>query len=390
MTPLDPKRSGAQNGEERILLVDDNPTNLQLLLQTLDGRGYKLLVAKSGESAIDIAKKTKPNVVLLDVMMPGMDGFETCRRLKSDPATRDAAVIFLSALSELHQKVSGFSLGAVDYITKPIQPDDVVARVHTHLTIQRLSREVQMRLAQIERELSVVRGVQQSLLPQTLPEIPGLLLAAYYETSRHAGGDYYDIVPIPGNRWGIMVADVSGHGAAAAVVMAMTRAVFHAKPELHDSPAKLLQFINEHFRYMWGAARFVTALYCVYDANARTLQMACAGHCPPLLYRAGTRRVEVLPCNRVVPLIIHELTDVPVSQVELLPNDRLLLYTDGITERFDPSKEEFGLERLRQALVETVEHTASGSIEGIMARVRAHAMEKPPGDDQTLLLCVVK
>jgi serine phosphatase RsbU (regulator of sigma subunit) len=390
MISFDPKTPAAASGEERILLVDDNPTNLQLLLQTLDGRGYKLLVAKTGEMAIEIARKTKPNVILLDVMMPGIDGFETCKRLKADPITRDAAVIFLSALNEIHQKVSGFSLGAVDYITKPIQADDVVARVQTHLTIQRLSREVQMRLAQIERELSVVRGVQQSLLPQKLPEIPGLSLAAYYETSRHAGGDYYDIVPIAGNRWGIMVADVSGHGAAAAVVMAMTRAVFHAKPELHESPPKLLQFLNDHFRFMWGTARFVTALYCVYDANTRALQLACAGHCPPLLYRAATRRVEVLPCNRVVPLIIQELDEVPVTQVEVWPNDRLLFYTDGITERFSPAREEFGMERLRQALIETVEHTANGAIDGIMMRVRAHATEKPPGDDQTLLLCAVK
>jgi CheY-like chemotaxis protein len=223
--------------DPRILLVDDNATNLQLLLQTLDGRGYKLLVAKDGESAIDIARKARPSVILLDVMMPGMDGFETCRRLKSDPATRDAAVIFLSALGEIHQKVSGFSVGAVDYITKPIQGDDVLARVQTHLTIQRLTRELQNRCDEIERELAVVRGVQQSLLPQKLPEIPGLEMAAYYETSRQAGGDYYDIVEIAGNRWGILVADVSGHGAAAAVVMAMTRAVFHARPELHDSPS---------------------------------------------------------------------------------------------------------------------------------------------------------
>jgi serine phosphatase RsbU (regulator of sigma subunit) len=390
MTFIDASKLSSDNGEERILLVDDNPTNLQLLLQTLDGRGYKLLVAKGGEAAIDIARKTKPAVILLDVMMPGMDGFETCRRLKADPATRDSAVIFLSALNEVHQKVSGFSLGAVDYITKPIQSDDVIARVQTHLTIQRLTRELQMRYAQIERELSVVRGVQQSLLPQKLPEIPGLALAAYYETSRHAGGDYYDIVEIPGNRWGIMVADVSGHGAAAAVVMAMTRAVFHAKPELHESPTKLLQFLNEHFRYMWGAARFVTALYCVYDANTRTLDMACAGHCPPLLYRAATRRVEVLPCQRVIPLIIQEMPEVPVVQVQLHPSDRLLLYTDGITERFSPAREEFGVERLRQALVETVENTPQGAIEGIMSRVRLHASDRPPGDDQTLLLCVVK
>jgi sigma-B regulation protein RsbU (phosphoserine phosphatase) len=151
-----------------------------------------------------------------------------------------------------------------------------------------------------------------------------------------------------------------------------------------------MQFINDHFRYMWGEARFVTVLYCIYDANERTLAMACAGHCPPLLYRATTRRVEALACERVVPLIIQEMREVPVTLHELRPDDRLLFYTDGITERFNRAKEEFGVERLRQAVVETFEATPSRAIEGIMSRVRAHAQDKPADDDQTLLLCAVK
>src|SRR4051794_1532090 len=106
---------------DRILLVDDNPRNLQMLLQFLGGRGHTLLVAKSGEAALEIAAKSRPAVILLDVMMPGIDGFETCRRLKSDARTRDAAVLFLSAAGETEQKLAGFEAGGVDYITKPIQ-----------------------------------------------------------------------------------------------------------------------------------------------------------------------------------------------------------------------------------------------------------------------------
>jgi DNA-binding NtrC family response regulator len=142
---------------ERILIVDDDAANLQLLRQALDGRGYKLLVAKSGADALKVAARARPQLVLLDVMMPGLDGYETCSRLKQDEATRDAAVIFLSALEEASDKVRGFEVGAVDFITKPFQREEVLARVETHLTIGRLRRELEARNVALEHELLVAR-----------------------------------------------------------------------------------------------------------------------------------------------------------------------------------------------------------------------------------------
>jgi two-component system sensor histidine kinase ChiS len=126
--------------KEAILLVDDNPTNLQLLFETLDGRGYKLLIAKDGKTALSIARKALPNLILLDIMMPEIDGYEVCRRLKADPATAEIPVIFLSALTDTKDKVQGLDLGAVDYVTKPFQPEEVIARVNTHLTVYRLKK----------------------------------------------------------------------------------------------------------------------------------------------------------------------------------------------------------------------------------------------------------
>ena len=125
---------------ETILLVDDNPTNLQLLFETLDGRGYKLLVAKDGKTALSIVRKIYPNLILLDIMMPEIDGYEVCRQLKADPNASEIPVIFLSALTDTKDKVQGLDLGAVDYITKPFQPEEVIARVNTHLTIYRLKK----------------------------------------------------------------------------------------------------------------------------------------------------------------------------------------------------------------------------------------------------------
>ena len=128
--------------QDTILMVDDNPTNLHVLQATLEGRGYRLLAARDGTNALLVAAKALPDLILLDIMMPGMDGYEVCRRLQSDPVTCDIPVIFLSALEQTEDKVRGFELGAVDYITKPFQPEEVIARVNTHLTMRCLQRQL--------------------------------------------------------------------------------------------------------------------------------------------------------------------------------------------------------------------------------------------------------
>jgi DNA-binding NtrC family response regulator len=156
----------------QILLVDDNPTNLQVLYQTLDGRGYRLLAAKSGKDALSIAGRAIPDLILLDVMMPQMDGYETCARLKADARTRDAAVIFLSALTEPSEKVRGLELGAVDFVNKPFQPEEVLARVRTHLTIRDLQRQLRKRNEELEHELRVA----QELLREARDRSDGVLL----------------------------------------------------------------------------------------------------------------------------------------------------------------------------------------------------------------------
>ena len=154
---------------DRILLVDDDPTNLDILRNTLDGHGYKLMAATSGEDALRVALRARPSLVLLDVLMPGIDGYETCRRLKEDPATADAAVIFLSALEDAREKVRGLKAGAVDFVTKPFEPEEVLARVHTHLTVQRLQRQLAGRNAELQRELAVA----QELLTEARRRVDG-------------------------------------------------------------------------------------------------------------------------------------------------------------------------------------------------------------------------
>ena len=156
----------------QILLVDDNPTNLQVLYQTLDGRGYRLLAAKSGKDALSIAERAVPDLIMLDVMMPEMDGFETCARLKAHPRTRDSAVIFLSALADSSDKVRGLELGGIDFVTKPFQAQEVIARVRTHLTLRDLQKQLRRRNEELEHELTVA----QELLREARDRSEGVLL----------------------------------------------------------------------------------------------------------------------------------------------------------------------------------------------------------------------
>ncbi len=143
--------TGGENQEQEcLLLVDDDASNLQVLYETLDGQAYKLLIARSGQDALNVAGQVRPALILLDIMMPVMDGYEVCKRLKADPGTAGAAVIFLSALTDTKDKVHGLELGAVDYISKPFQPDEVIARVNTHLKIRRLEKELARRNRELE------------------------------------------------------------------------------------------------------------------------------------------------------------------------------------------------------------------------------------------------
>jgi phosphoserine phosphatase RsbU/P len=374
---------------ESILLVDDQPANLQVLLQTLGSLGCKLLVAKSGEAALAIVQKARPDLILLDIMMPGIDGYEVCRQLKADPATEKIPIIFLSALDETADKVRGLQLGAVDYVAKPFQPEEVLARVTTHLTIHRLGREVQQQRDELEHELQVVSQLQRNLLPEHLPQLDGFKLAVHYETSRYAGGDYYDVAELSDGRLAILVADAEGHSAPGTVMMAMTCALFRSCLTCREEPDQLLSYINENLCKV-NKESFVTAIYAVYDPHRRTLRMARAGHPLPILYRSAEKTAVEIPCDGVFAMGWDPYPQVPVTEIQIAPGDRLLFYTDGVNERFSEQQELYGTTRLLQQM-ETVDTDDPAKIlDGIVDDLAQFAGDRPADDDQAMLLLVAE
>jgi len=241
----------------------------------------------------------------------------------------------------------------------------------------------------LHQELQAVGDIQRSLLPDTLPTIPGFEIAAYYQTSARAGGDYYDFFPLQGGSWGLFIADVSGHGTPAAVLMAITHAIAHAQPGSHTPPAKLNGYLNDRLtRAYTRAGTFVTAFYAVLDPALRVLTYSRAGHNPPRLVRG--EQVISLDGAGGLPLGIEGGQDYEQSVIKLQRGDLLLMYTDGITEAFAPSKglderELFGTERLDKCLLDTARKSPQQIIDRIRAEVAAFSANAMPTDDQTLI-----
>ena len=201
MNPETPRTGAGQPAS--ILVVDDTPANLQVLAGMLKDRGYKVRPVLSGKLALVAARRDPPDLILLDINMPEMNGYEVCEHLKADDRLKGIPIIFISALTESLDKVKAFAIGGVDYITKPFQMEELHARVETHLKLRRLQIEIEEYADRLESaqerltlDLELAREVQRGFLPLRLPDVSGYEFFAHYEPAFEVGGDYYDFIPL--------------------------------------------------------------------------------------------------------------------------------------------------------------------------------------------------
>jgi sigma-B regulation protein RsbU (phosphoserine phosphatase) len=250
-----------------------------------------------------------------------------------------------------------------------------------------MAGELQKAYDAVDQELKVVAEIQRSLLPAALPQVPGLDLAAHYQTSRRAGGDYYDFFPLPEGKWGVLIADVSGHGTPAAVMMAITHAIAHSHPGPPIPPRKMLHHVNQRLaaRYTSNNGSFVTAFYGIYDPATLQFTYSSAGHNPPRLKRCAGGGIQSLSDAGGLPLGIMSGTEYEEAKLSLHVGDQIIFYTDGITEAQNRAGDQYGLERLDDVL-DRCRPDAREIIHAVLVSVEAFTAGQPADDDRTLLV----
>lgn len=385
-----------------ILVVDDTPDNLSLMSSLLKD-DYQVKVAPSGERALRIAQSDKPpDLILLDVMMPEMDGYEVCRRLKEDERTRDIPVVFLTAKSEVDDEARGFALGAVDYITKPISPPIVLARVRTQLALKRVSdflrdqnhfleTEVQRRTEElvatrlahqmVDRDLKLALRLQRSMLPQARFKHSGWEVSAYLEPARSIGGDLYEYMRLGSDRLFFAVGDVSDKGVASALFMVRVLTLMRRLAGDLQNPGQLLKELNEALCKDNDACMFVTLGVGVVHLSTGELVYAHGGHEAPVLVTPGGG-AQLLEFSSGPALGLMEEGEYPLNRVVLEPGQQLMLVSDGVNEANNPAQEQFGEERL----LEVCRRGGPELVNQCIEAVTRFADGAEPNDDVTILL----
>ena len=367
----------------RVLIVDDAKSNIDILVEGLKP-DHKLSIAMNGEAALQLAARTPPDLVLLDIMMPGIDGYEVCRRLRHMPETADVPIMFLSSLEEVQNKARGFEAGANHYLTKPFERLEVKARVRSLLKAKAYSDAVK---EQIAGELRVAREIQMGMLPHDLAGIAapyGVELGAVLEPAREVGGDLYGVCPASDDRLVIFQGDVSGKGIPASMFMVRAISLAGLLAREIAEPERILAKLNTELSIDNPSGMFVTFLCAVFNPRTGTLTMANGGHCRPVLLRSGETPAWAVPRLGTAlgfePDLAFERTELTLRE-----GDAVLFYTDGVSEAFNTEETCYGNDRLLADAATLAGGTAPAMANGLLQKVRAFSDGAPQSDDIAIL-----
>ncbi len=369
--------------ESRILIVDDIKANVDILVNALRD-DYKLSVALDGSAALRSVEKTPPDLVLLDIVMPGLDGYEVCRRLRADEATREVPVMFLSSLEDVQNKAQGFEVGGNDYLTKPFEVLEIKARVRSLLKAKAYADAVREAMA---RDLAIAREIQMGILPSDLAGATkgtGLEVHAVIEPARAVGGDLYEVLRVSDSRIVVALGDVSGKGIPAALFMAVALTVLRTLARQFPEPDEILRRLNDELAEQNPRGMFVTLQCLVFDLEQRRVSCAGAGHHQLAVLSPG--RPPRLACpssGRPAGLMLFNPIERETFALE--HGDTFVLFSDGVSEAMNPAEDFYGEDRLLSALAATSSATLPEIVASVMADVRAFAAGAKQSDDITVL-----
>ncbi len=391
-----------------ILIVDDRPANLVALESLIEGPDRTIIQAQSGNEALQRVLEADVALVLLDVQMPDMDGFETAELMRLNPATARIPIIFVTAISNEQKHVfKGYESGAVDYISKPIEPLILQSKVNVfcQLYLQRqeleasrqalaaVNEELEKKNQELEEDLQLAQTIQLGFLPDTFPHEDRIAFGREYLICTTLGGDLFDVFSIDEQHVGMYMADVSGHGVSAALISGLLRMSFtslrvengHSDPPDLLYPDRVLLSLNRLLFHEIPDDRFITMIYAVLDLATNEFVFASAGHPSPLHYQAKAGSAALLPVPTAPALGLIDIP-FPLTRFTLPLGDKLLFYTDGLTEAMNQNRDEFGDENLADTFARHGAEPPAQGIQSIVADIDRHRDGWPRNDDCSLLM----
>ena len=379
---LMPTTSNVRPWLPRVVIIDDDPVSAGFLGALLKQDGFLVAKAADGAAGRALVAAECPDLVLLDVQMPDESGLETCKRLKQDQALAEIPVIFLTASEDLHTKLQGFEAGAVDYITKPYQAEEVIARIRVHIRARRsLALLTQSQMSQLENLGSALRAIMPD--PDDYPEFR---FQVQYLPVVGTGGDFYDVLQAGGGVFDYVVADVCGHEADASLMTSALKVLLYQGQSTLSSPQETLRMVNRALLASFPEPNYLTLVWARLNRSRKTLSILSAGHPQVLVLRPGGPSIQVVPSDSDV-LGMFEDAAIQETTLAVEPGDRIILYTDGAIEIPDALgvSRDRGLDRLSRFCLAGAGLGLAGMVAAVAAEVRATPY---PIEDDILILAL--
>ena len=386
-----------------LLVVDDSEAIRKLIKVYLRDGGYRVIEAVDGQEGLEICGQYTIDLILLDIVMPRMDGFALCARLQNDTRFQDIPIIMLSAREDVQSKMQAFELGAVDYLTKPVVKGELLARIRTHLSISQLTislqdanRELLVQQQQLLQGLHAAAELQKHLLPKRVPDCKKLRFASYFNPCQEVGGDIYNVQRLNSDYLAIYILDVSGHGFPAAMMTALaTQALSGAtaitkkqgpdgEAQRVTSPGEVIWELNKEFPIA-RFNRYMTIVYLLINTKDSTFRYCCAGH-PPVIHMTDEGKITPLNVGGPPAGMDGYWNE---GEGHLNSGDRLFFYTDGLTEYSNEKGELYGTERLLQSMAGGRELPLKDATRNIIGDLKKFG-DQADGDDDMALLVVEK
>ncbi|MEG3931613.1 MULTISPECIES: SpoIIE family protein phosphatase [unclassified Microcoleus] len=331
----------------QILVIDDDTAVQELLRRTLKKQGYEVTVASNGEDGVAQAQKLRPALIICDWIMPRLTGIDVCRRVKADPDLSTTQFFLLTSLGSIADRVKGLDAGADDFISKPIELNELQARVRAGLRLHQLSRDLKIAKQSLEAELAEAAEYVQSLLPDPMTE--PISIEAKFIPSRQLGGDCFDYNWLDADYLAIYLLDVAGHGLRAALPSVAVLNLLRSRtlPNIdYYKPSDVLRALNTTFQMSYQNDKYFTIWYGVYNRISRQLVYASAGHPPAVLISQSPASTAKIQRLKTPGMPVGMFPDAPYvdncCDVEDLST--LYIFSDGVYEIHQPDGNIWGLD----------------------------------------------